>query len=79
MADMTKFLFLRHLRATRRRTFRHLRNGKLAHDGPGEAFWFRPLTAALSEVPIIEGATRACNHEYAQEHQPATTRPALRP
>lgn len=52
MADITKFLFLRHLRAAPTTHVRHLRNGKLVHDGPGQAFWFRPLTAALSEVPI---------------------------
>lgn len=52
MADITGFLFLRHLRANPTTHVRHLRNGKLVHDGPGQAFWFRPLTAALSEVPI---------------------------
>lgn len=52
MADITGFLFLRHLRANPTTHVRHLRNGKLVHDGPGQAFWFRPMTAALSEVPI---------------------------
>ena len=52
MADITRFLFLRHLRANPTVHVRHLRNGKLAHDGTGQAFWFRPLTAALSEVPV---------------------------
>lgn len=52
MADITKFLFLRHLRANPTAHVRHLRHGKLVHDGPGQAFWFRPLTAALSEIPI---------------------------
>lgn len=52
MADITRFLFLRHLRANPTAHVRHLRSGKLVHDGPGQAFWFRPLTAALSEVPI---------------------------
>ena len=52
MADITRFLFLRHLRANPTAHVRHLRKGELVHDGPGEAFWFRPLTAALSEIPI---------------------------
>ena len=52
MADITGFLFMRHLRANPTTHVRHLSNGKLVHDGPGQAFWFRPLTAALSEVPI---------------------------
>jgi regulator of protease activity HflC (stomatin/prohibitin superfamily) len=52
VADITKFLFLRHLRANPTAHVLHLRNGAVVHDGPGQAFWFRPLTAALSEVPI---------------------------
>ena len=51
MADITKLLFLRHLRANSSAHVRHLRNGRLAHEGRGQAFWFRPLTAALSEIP----------------------------
>jgi regulator of protease activity HflC (stomatin/prohibitin superfamily) len=31
---------------------RHLRNGTLAHDGAGQAFWFRALNSSLSEIPI---------------------------
>jgi regulator of protease activity HflC (stomatin/prohibitin superfamily) len=52
MADISRFLFLRHLRANPTAHVRHLRNGVLQHDGIGQAFWFRPLTAALSEIPI---------------------------
>jgi regulator of protease activity HflC (stomatin/prohibitin superfamily) len=52
MADISKFLFLRHLRANPTAYIRHLRKGRPVHEGPGLAFWFRPLTAALSEVPV---------------------------
>ena len=52
MADISKLLFLRHLRANPTAHIRHLRKGGLVHEGPGLAFWFRPLTAALSEVPV---------------------------
>ena len=52
MADISKFPFLRHLRADSTMHVRHLRKGVVAHDGPGQAFWFQPLNAALSEVPI---------------------------
>src|SRR5262245_12719011 len=52
MADISKFLFLRHLRANPTAHVRHLRRGRVEHDGPGVAFWFRPLLAALSEVPL---------------------------
>jgi len=52
MADISRYPFLRHLRANPTTHVRHLSNGRLVHDGPGQAFWFRPLTAAISEIPI---------------------------
>ena len=52
MADISRYPFLRHLRANPTTHVRHLSNGRLVHDGTGQAFWFRPLTAAISEIPI---------------------------
>src|SRR5947199_6673318 len=52
MADISRFLFLRHLRANPTAHVRDLRNGQLVHDGAGQAFWFRSRTAALTAIPI---------------------------
>ncbi|MFC4500248.1 MULTISPECIES: SPFH domain-containing protein [Streptomyces] len=52
MADITRRLGWRHLRGAPTAHVRHHRSGKLVHDGPGLSFWFRSLTAALSEVPV---------------------------
>ncbi|MEU2540495.1 SPFH domain-containing protein [Streptomyces iakyrus] len=52
MADITRRLGWRHLRGAPTAHIRHHRGGKLLHDGPGLSFWFRALTAALSEVPL---------------------------
>jgi len=52
MADITKYPLIRHLRATPTSHVRHLRSGKLVHDGTGLAFFFRPLSAVLSEIPV---------------------------
>ncbi|WP_129306038.1 SPFH domain-containing protein [Streptomyces sp. L2] len=52
MADITRRLGWRHLRGAPTAHIRHHRSGTLVHDGPGLSFWFRPLTAALSEVPV---------------------------
>ncbi|MFI9748460.1 SPFH domain-containing protein [Streptomyces collinus] len=52
MADITRRLGWRHLRGAPTAHIRHHRGGKLLHDGPGLSFWFRALTAALSEVPV---------------------------
>jgi regulator of protease activity HflC (stomatin/prohibitin superfamily) len=52
MADITTYPMLRHLRATPTTHVRHLRRGRLVHDGTGLAFFFRPLSAVLSEIPV---------------------------
>lgn len=61
MADISKFLFLRHLRANPTAHIRHLRKGILAHDGAGQAFWFRPLNAALARFPSTTVNSRSCS------------------
>ncbi len=52
MATITGFLFLRHQRASATSHVEHLSAGSLRHSGPGASFWFRPLNAAISEVPV---------------------------
>jgi regulator of protease activity HflC (stomatin/prohibitin superfamily) len=52
MADVRSYVFMRHLRGAPTLHVRHVRRGKLAHDGTGLSFFFRPLSAVLSEVPV---------------------------
>jgi len=52
MADIHSRPFLRHLRGAPTTYIRHLRRGRLAHEGVGISFWFRPLSAVISEVPV---------------------------
>ncbi|MEU5313896.1 SPFH domain-containing protein [Streptomyces sp. NPDC021562] len=52
MADITRRLGWRHLRGAPTAHVRHHQAGKLAHEGAGLSFWFRPLSAAISEVPV---------------------------
>src|SRR5690348_4082227 len=52
MADITRLPFARHLRGTPTGWVQHLRRGRVAHAGTGLSFWFMPLTAVLSEVPV---------------------------
>ena len=52
MADITKTLTFRHLRGTPTLHVQHVRKGKVAHEGVAQSFWYRPLTAVLSEVPV---------------------------
>ena len=52
MADITWLPLIRHLRGTPTGWVQHLRRGQVAHSGTGLSFWFMPLSAVLSEVPV---------------------------
>jgi hypothetical protein len=52
MADVTGRAFLRHLRGAPTSWVRHVVRGAVKHEGVGRSFWYRPLTAVLSEVPV---------------------------
>ena len=52
MADISKRFFMRHLRSTPTHWVRHHVKGAAKREGVGLAFWYRPLTAVLSEVPV---------------------------
>jgi SPFH domain / Band 7 family len=52
MADITRRLFLRHLRGAPTAYVRHVVRGNVRHEGVGTSFWYRPLSAVLSEVPV---------------------------
>ncbi len=52
MADVSKRFFLRHLRGAPTNWVRHQVGGKVRREGVGQSFWYRPLAAVLSEVPV---------------------------
>ncbi|WP_026924482.1 SPFH domain-containing protein [Glycomyces arizonensis] len=52
MADVKRLLFLRHLRGTPTVWVRFKKRGRLRKEGTDQSFWYRPLTAVLSEVPV---------------------------
>ena len=52
MATISTYPFVTHLRSTATMHVLHRSRGRIRHDGPGVAFWFRPMSAAISEVPI---------------------------
>lgn len=52
MAAITTYPLVRHLRGSATSHVQHLVNGRVKHAGTGAGFWFRPLTAVLSEVPV---------------------------
>ncbi|MEU7059783.1 SPFH domain-containing protein [Streptomyces sp. NPDC046197] len=69
MADITRRLGWRHLRGAPTAHVRHHRSGRLAHDGPGLSFWFRSLTASLSEVPVDDRELAMTFHARTSDFQ----------
>jgi regulator of protease activity HflC (stomatin/prohibitin superfamily) len=69
MADITRYGFISHLRADPTTHVRHLRNGKVRHDGAGQAFWFRPLNASLSEIPVDDREQPLLFHGRTEDFQ----------
>lgn len=52
MADISHYPFFAHLRAEPNQYILHFSAGKLAREGQGAAYWFRPLSAAVAQVPV---------------------------
>ncbi|MGQ4373803.1 SPFH domain-containing protein [Streptomyces sp. SAS_267] len=69
MADIKRRLGWRHLRGAPTAHVRHHRSGQLVHDGPGLSFWYRSLTAALSEVPVDDRELAMTFHARTSDFQ----------
>ena len=72
MADITRYPFVRHLRGTTTTHVQHLRNGRIIHASTGAAFWFRPLSAAISEVPVDDRELPLLFHARTSDFQDVT-------
>jgi regulator of protease activity HflC (stomatin/prohibitin superfamily) len=72
MADISRLGFLRHVRANPTAHIRHWRRGHLVHDGAGQAFWYRPLTAALAEIPLDDREQPLLFHARTLDFQDVT-------
>jgi regulator of protease activity HflC (stomatin/prohibitin superfamily) len=72
MATITRYPLARHLRATPTSHVVHLRRGEVRHEGRGVAFWFRPLSAALSEVPVDDRELPLVAHARTADFQEVT-------
>ncbi|MEV0318258.1 SPFH domain-containing protein [Streptomyces sp. NPDC050658] len=72
MADITRRLGLHHLRSAPTAHIRHHRRGRLVHDGPGLSFWFRALSAAISEVPVDDRELAVTFHARTADFQDVT-------
>jgi SPFH domain / Band 7 family len=69
VADIQQYPFVRHLRGAPTVYLRHQRRGKLIREGTGLAFWFRPLSAVLSEVPVGDRELPVLFHARTRDFQ----------
>src|SRR5260370_6587357 len=77
MADIKRYPGLRHLRGTQTVYVRHLRRGRVAHEGTGQSFWFRPLSAVLSEVPVDDRELPLLFHARTADFQDITVQATI--
>ncbi len=72
MADITRFLFLRHLRGDNASFVLQHRSGKLVRAGRGLQFWFLPLTASIAELPMDDRELPVLFHGRTRDFQDVT-------
>lgn len=72
MADIARYPFVRHLRGTTTTHIQHVRNGRTIRAGVGTAFWYRPLSAVLSEVPVDDRELPLLFHARTSDFQDVT-------
>jgi regulator of protease activity HflC (stomatin/prohibitin superfamily) len=69
MAQISRLAVWRHLRAEPNQFVLYYRTGKLVHSGPGLAFWFHPLAAAVAQIPVEDIETTFVLNERSADYQ----------
>jgi regulator of protease activity HflC (stomatin/prohibitin superfamily) len=72
MATITRYPFLRHLRSAPTAHVVQLHGGRVRRSGAGLSFWFRPLSAVLSEVPLDDRELPLVAHARTADLQEVT-------
>lgn len=72
MAVITRYPLIRHLRVAPTAHIRAMRRGKVVRDGAGLAFWFRPLAASMSEIPLDDRELPLMFHARTADFQDVT-------
>src|ERR671915_422695 len=77
MADISTHPLIRHFRAEPTAYVLRYRRGRLVAEGPGLAFWFRPLHAAVAELPIDDRELPFLFHVRSADFQELTVQGAI--
>jgi regulator of protease activity HflC (stomatin/prohibitin superfamily) len=77
MPVVARHPFLRHLRCDATEHVVQLRRGQVSRSGAGLAFWFRPLTTALSVVPVDDRELPLLFHARTADYQDVVVQAAV--
>lgn len=77
MADIQRYPLVRHLRGAPTVHVRHQRRGRLVREGTGLSFWFRPLSAVLSEIPVDDRELPLMFHARTRDFQDVTVQASV--
>ena len=72
MASISRWMFVRHLRAEPNQFILHFRRGRLVRKGIGLAYLFSPLSAAVAQVPAEDCETTFVLTERCDDFQSVT-------
>ena len=77
MAEITKLLMFRHLRAEASAFVLHYRAGALVRSGRGLSFWYLPLSTSVAEVPVDDRELELMFHGRSADFQEVTAQGVL--
>jgi regulator of protease activity HflC (stomatin/prohibitin superfamily) len=77
MVDIGGYRGLRHLRGAPTVHVRYVKRGRVVRDGTGLSFWYRPLTAVLSEIPVDDRELPLLFHARTADFQDVTVQLTL--
>lgn len=69
MADVTRVVFLRHLRSDTSSHVLHYKGEKLVRSGRGVSFWFLPLSSSVAEIPVDDREVSLIVHGRSSDYQ----------
>lgn len=72
MAEITRLVFVRHLRADASSYVLHYKGERLARSGRGLAFWFMPMSSSVAELPADDREVSFVVHGRSTDYQDVT-------
>lgn len=78
MATITSYPLIAHLRAEPSQHILHFTGGRLVKQGPGIAYWFNPLSAAVAQVPVEDIEVTIVLNEYSVDFQEVAVQVTVR-